>query len=263
MKLLMIWVVVLFLHTAYAEQVPEWTYPISPEILANNNGYITLANKENLLDGKFAPKDLVTLKLRSVVADDELRKEAAEALGRMFEAAENDGYKLYVKSAYRSYSTQNTMYFSRLEKIGYDDELVAYPGASDHQTGLGVDVLNYEWTQKDGMNEKFARTEEAQWMAAHCHEFGFVVRYEADKEELTKIKYEPWHLRYVGEAVARYMEEKHFCLEEFTGDWQNYIAEYEQQGMTFNELLKHRSKPNDILVVDVSENGEEDYSMFY
>lgn len=253
----------LLVHTGHSENVPEWTYPISPEILANNNGYITLANKENLLDSKYAPKDLVEMKLRSVVADDELRKEAAEALERMFVEAENDGYKLYVKSAYRSYSTQNTMYYNRLDKMGYDDELVAYPGASDHQTGLGVDVLNYEWTQKDGMNEKFARTEEAQWLAAHCHEFGFVIRYEADKEELTQIKYEPWHLRYVGNEVAQYMYQQHLCLEEFTEDWQNYIAEYEKLGMTFDELLKVRARPNEILVVDVSEDGEEDYSMFY
>ena len=102
-------------------------------------------------------------------------------------------------------------------KMGYDDELVAFPGASDHQTGLGVDVLNYEWTQKDGMNEKFARTEEAQWLAAHCHEFGFVIRYEADKEEITQIKYEPWHLRYVGKKIAKEMAVKGWVLEEIVG----------------------------------------------
>lgn len=249
--------------TAGAEDVPEWTYPISPEIIANRNGYITLANQDSLLDGDYVPNDLMEVKLRQAVDDPELRKEAAEALSAMFAAAEEAGYKLYIKSAYRSYRTQNTMYYNRLEKLGYDDGLVAYPGASDHQTGLGVDVLNYAWTQKDGMNEKFAREEEAQWMAEHCHEFGFVIRYLEDKEEITKIKYEPWHLRYVGPEVAAYMAENNLCLEEFTQEWQEYVTAYEAQGLTFDELLAIRSMPGEIVVVDVSEDGEEDFSMFY
>lgn len=245
------------------EELPAWEYPIEPEIIANYNGYITLANRDVLLDGDYEPQDLVEMKVRSVVSDDELRKDAADALALMFEAAEKDGYKLYVKSAYRSYRTQNTMYYNRLEKLGYDDQLVSYPGASDHQTGLGVDVLNYAWTQKDGMNEKFAQEEEAQWMAKHCHEYGFVIRYLPDKEDITMIKYEPWHLRYVGLEVAAYMNENNLCLEEFTQEWQDYIANYEKSGITFEQLLRARSLPSDIVVVDVSENGEEDFSMFY
>ena len=248
---------------AAADEVPAWEYPIKPEILANNTGYITLACRDTLLPSDYEPNDLVKLSVRSVVSGDELRKEAAAALNDMFAAAEKDGYKLYVKSAYRSYRTQNTMYYNRLERIGYDDQLVAYPGSSDHQTGLGVDVLNYAWTQKDGMNEKFAQEKEAQWMAKHAHEYGFVIRYLADKEDITKIKYEPWHLRYVGMEVAAYMHENNLCLEEFTWEWQDYVADYEKQGVTFEQLLRLRSMPNDIIVVDVNENGEEDYSMFY
>lgn len=248
---------------AGAEEAPHWDYLISPEIIANVNGYITLANQDSLLSEDYVPVDLIEVDVRSVVDDAELRRDAADALKRMFEAAEKEGYKLYVKSAYRSYRTQNTMYYNRLDRIGHDDGLVAYPGASDHQTGLGVDVLNYAWTQKDGMNENFAREKEAQWMAQHCHEYGFIIRYLEDKEDITKIKYEPWHLRYVGNEVAAYMQENNLCLEEFTQEWQAYIANYETQGVTFDELLSIRSRPNEILIVDVSEDGEEEFSMFY
>ena len=243
-------------------QQPEWDYPLSPEILNNVQGYITLANRENLLDEDYVPQDLVNVKIRHVV-DDPVRKAAYEALEKMFAAAEEAGYKLYVKSGYRSYQTQHTMYFNRLEKNnGKDDGWVSYPGASDHQTGLGVDVLNYEWTKKDGMNEKFAYEAEAKWMAEHCWEYGFIIRYMEDKEDITGINYEPWHLRYVGVEVARYIQEKHYCLEEFTAEWQQYLADYEAAGGDFQQLLKDRARLVPV-VIGYSEDGEEEISIFH
>ena len=120
---------------AFAEQ-PAWEYALEPEILQNVQGYITLANQDVLLDENYIPQDLVDVKIRHVV-DDPVRKPAYEALEKMFADAEEAGCKLYVKSAYRSYQTQETMYFNRLEKNnGKDDGWVSYPGASDHQTGL-------------------------------------------------------------------------------------------------------------------------------
>lgn len=261
-KALMIFLIICLLLPAMAlAEQPEWTYPLAPEIINNVEGYITLANRETLLDEDYAPQDLVDVKIRHVV-DDPIRKEAYKALETMFAAAEEAGYKLYVKSAYRSYQTQETMYFNRLEKNnGKDDGWVSYPGASDHQTGLGVDVLNYEWTKKDGMNEKFAYEAEAKWMAEHCWEYGFVIRYMEDKEEITKINYEPWHLRYVGKEVAQYMHEKHYCLEEFTQEWQQYLDEYAQNGGDFEQLIKERARlvPT---VIGYSEDGEEEVSIY-
>ncbi|MBO5571043.1 MAG: D-alanyl-D-alanine carboxypeptidase family protein [Clostridia bacterium] len=58
-------------------------------------------------------------------------------------------------------------------------------------------------------------------MAEHCWEHGFIVRYQKDKEEITRITFEPWHLRYVGVQVACYMRDHHLCLEEFTEEWEN------------------------------------------
>ncbi len=247
---------VLCSRCALAEQ-PEWTYPLAPEILADTQGYITLANKEVLLSEKYAPQDLEKLKVRSVV-DDPVRADVNTALVAMFDAAEEEGYKLYVKSAYRSYQTQETMYYTRLERNnGKDDGWVSKPGASDHQTGLGIDVLNYAWTKKDGMNEKFALEDEAKWMAENCWDYGFVIRYMEDKEDITQINYEPWHLRYVGVDVALYMKEKHYCLEEFTEEWQAYVAEYEANGGNFKQLLKDRARIQ-VTVVGYSDDGEEE-----
>ena len=204
-----------------------WDFPV--DLADMDPDLVILANKWMLIDKSFVVKPLVTLKTRknnkdgtnanggvrkASSAEMQLSQECAEALVKMFDAADADGIKLYLKSAYRSWQTQNTMYYNRLKKYGYDDGYVSMPGASDHQTGLGCDIVSYSWRDK-GMNGKFAETEEAQWMAEHCAEYGFVIRYPEDKVEITGIEYEPWHLRYVGIPVATWMTENGLCLEEF------------------------------------------------
>jgi predicted TIM-barrel fold metal-dependent hydrolase len=57
------------------------------------------------------------------------------------------------------------------------------------------------------MNSKMAKEPECIWMAEHCQEYGFIIRYPADKEDVTEINYEPWHLRYVGIPAATYIME--------------------------------------------------------
>lgn len=246
------------------ESAPAWKYPISPLTLRNSEGYLTLANQDHLLDSSYAPQDLVNVTAKHVSGQFQLRKEAHEALLAMFAAAKDDGYTLYVKSAYRSYQTQKTMYYNRLEKNkGKDDGWVSYPGASDHQTGLGLDVLNYAWTLKDGMNSEFGATAEAQWMAVHCHEYGFVVRYQADKEDITGIHYEPWHLRFVGRECAAYMYENNLSLEEFTGEWQAYIAAYNAAGGDFFAYCKALTTlPEPAETGEVDDSGDAEVSFF-
>jgi len=266
MKKLLCLICLLFMliPTVFAEELPEWTYPIDPQILKDPAGYLVLTNKSSLLDSSFVPADLVSVTLNRENAC-QLRKPVHDALSAMFAAAKQEGYTLYVKSAYRSYQTQNTMYYNRKERLGYDDGLVAYPGSSDHQTGMGIDVLNYEWMQKDGMNYRFADEKEAQWMAAHCHEFGFVIRYLKGKEEVTAIDYEPWHLRYVGVEVATYMMENYLTLEEFTAEWQAYVADFEAaSGISFKEYCKQLSAlPPPIETGEYGEDGDPEISLFY
>ena len=65
------------------------------------------------------------------------------------------------------------------------------------------------------MNRDLANTAMFQYMVQHCHEFGFILRYPADKEDVTGVMYEPWHFRYVGVEAAAYIMENGLCLEEF------------------------------------------------
>lgn len=220
-----------------------WGFPVDlsdmePEL-------VQLANKEVLLDKSYVPDPLVTMKRRKANSDGsnanggvnkasssemKLQGECAEALVRLFEGALDDGVTLYLKSAYRSWQTQNTMYYNRLERNnGKDDGWVSKPGASDHQTGLGCDVVPRSWRDK-AMNEEMAATEECQWMADHCAEYGFILRYPADKEDVTEINYEPWHLRYVGVPAATYIMENGLCLEEFQQELQAAIAQFLADG---------------------------------
>ena len=137
------------------------------------------------------------------------------------------------------------MYNNRLKKNhGKDDGWVSKPGASDHQTGLGCDVVPKNWKDK-AMNDKMMKEPECQWMAEHCYEFGFIIRYPADKQEITEINTEPWHLRYVGIPVATYIWENNLCLEEFTEQLQQAIREYLDAGGDRSRVEKFIQEPTE------------------
>ena len=208
---------------------PQWTYPVSLEAL--NQDYIRLVNQANLLPSNYVPEDLIKISAKKTSSTPiQMREIASTALSEMFAAALNDGITLYAHSGYRSYQTQKTMYYNRLEKNGgKDDGVVALPGASDHQSGLGIDVISKEWIGKK-FNAGFADTPEAQWMYDHCAEYGYIVRYPMDKGDITGIIFEPWHLRYVGVEAATYIMEKGMVLEEFTTEWQQAVADFEAAG---------------------------------
>lgn len=237
---------------------PLWTFPVALEDMRPD--YIRLANKHYLLESDYVPEDLVKLpqdpdkgaskggvrwdgsQKDGKLNGQYLRAECAQALldmnavmREMADAKEKGWKVMYVKSAYRSYSKQDSMYGNRLEaNHGKDDGWVAKPGTSDHQTGLGVDFIPYNWAKKSGykggMNSKMAKEVACQWMAEHCQEYGFIIRYPEDKQEITEINYEPWHLRYVGIPVATYIMENGLCLEEFTDELQQAIRDYLEAG---------------------------------
>ncbi len=225
-------------------EAAAWSFPVALEDM--DPVFVVLANKHYLLDKEFYAKPLVKAKKLKLNKDGsvktagvrvavsstmKLQEDCYNALVAMSDAARADGYNLYLKSAYRSWQTQNTMYKNRLKKNkGKDDGWVSKAGASDHQTGLGCDVIPRSWIKAAGMNSKMAKEPECQWMAEHCQEYGFIIRYPEDKEAVTEIHYEPWHLRYVGIPAATYIMENGLCLEEFTDELQQAIRDYLEAG---------------------------------
>lgn len=132
-------------------------------------------------------------------------------------AAKADGLNIYPISGFRPHSTQISLFNARVEQArndGYADpeaeaaRHVARPGTSEHELGLAVDFNSVD-------ESYFRNTAEAKWLAAHCAEYGFVIRYPEDKESVTGIIYEPWHLRFVGVKHAKRMNELNMCLEEY------------------------------------------------
>ena len=164
---------------------------------------IVLVNKQNGLPSSYEP-ELIDLKLphKPGVATQQMRPEAAEALSRLFAAAEADGIKLGVVSGYRSYGTQRAIHAKKVAQRGRSAELTsAPPGKSEHQLGLAVDVSCASISYR--LNAIFSTTPEGQWVEAHCAEYGFIIRYRKEWQEVTGYKVEPWHIRYVGPEHAR------------------------------------------------------------
>ena len=63
--------------------------------------------------------------------------------------------------------------------------------------------------------DRFAYLPEGIWLREHCTEYGFIIRYPQDKEEITGYKYEPWHIRYLGCPLAKEIAESGLCVEEY------------------------------------------------
>lgn len=158
---------------------------------------------------EFEPGDLVEVPVE-YTNEPELRQVASEAVVAMFDAAFTEaGLELASNSAYRSFSAQENVYDG-------DDTTTARPGFSEHQTGLAIDIgpLSGECS----LDVCFADTPEGIWLRDNAHRFGFVLRYPADKTDITGYTFEPWHFRFVGLDLANEMRETGTTtLEEFFG----------------------------------------------
>lgn len=194
----------------------------SPTIQKFNseNNTLILVNKSTTLPSNYKPNNLVEVKvpLASNITSNEkkMTSEAAEALAKMFNKGKKDGMNFYAVSGYRSYEMQKTLYKENTMRAGKEqtDKYVAFPGASEHQTGLAMDVTN-EAGIDGALVDDFSQTPEGIWLKENCKEFGFIIRYPKNKEELTGYNYEPWHIRYVGISIAKEITSKNLVLEEY------------------------------------------------
>lgn len=187
----------------------------------NPTDILVLANKNHALPDGFEPDDLVAPNVRFPFTEDlpkrYIRKEAAKALEKLFAAAEKEGHILFAQSGYRSYERQVEVFSGHTNRLGEKEarRVSAVPGQSEHQTGLAMDItassVDFELTQK------FGETKEGKWVKEHAHKFGFIIRYEKGKEDITGYDYEPWHLRYVGKDVAAVIKENDLTLEAYLG----------------------------------------------
>ncbi len=176
-----------------------------------NTNYL-LVNKFNYLDRNYIPNNLELLDNSYAKSGIYLVKEAKDNLERLISDAKNAGMNIRVISAYRSYSYQENLYNNYVKNDGVEnaDTYSARPGYSEHQTGLVVDVTR----AFDDFNN-FENTNEYTWMLENAHNYGFILRYPKDKENITTYSFEAWHYRYVGIELAKKIKASNLTFDEY------------------------------------------------
>ena len=165
---------------------------------------ILIANKTYSLPRDYNPGDLLDV--------------FTENFNKMQSDASKEGISLNVISGFRSYDRQNNIYNNYVSRDGKDkaDTYSARPGHSEHQTGLAADI--------NDLSQSWENTAEGKWLNANCYKYGFIIRYVKGKEDQTGYIYEPWHIRYVGNDLAKklYNNGDWLTLEEYLGITSKY-----------------------------------------
>lgn len=193
-----------------------------------SGSFLTLVNKTQTIDGNYDPGELVRIK--DARRDIDLQLNAAKAMEAMFIEMRAAGIDdTFVTSGYRSYSYQTGLFNTYIQEEKSKDPTLtdeearakvlrysAYPGTSEHHTGLAADLMTNDMRELD---ESFANYAVFAWLRENAWKFGFILRFPSDKVEITGYDYEPWHYRFVGRYDAYMIQKDNLCLEE-------YVAQY-------------------------------------
>lgn len=211
-------------------------------INTTDDAYLLLANKTYLIGEEYQPENVIALSTEYTNGGKKVElvghaATAAEALIREMRAQGIDN--IYVTSGYRSFSYQQSLYdrYFNEEKAAHPDwtdeqikaEVLTYsafPGTSEHQTGLCMDLITTEmdglWnfgeeTPDNPYDKGFAETSAFEWLKDNAHKFGFILRYPENKVDITGYSYESWHYRFVGIDAATDIYNGGITLEEYLG----------------------------------------------
>lgn len=180
--------------------------------------WVVVSKDHALSNQQYRPADLTFMadKSRTDKSNDErsLRAVAVEDFNALIAAANTAGYDLIIGSGFRSYELQATYYNHYVSVSGEAaaNKYSAKPGQSEHQTGLVADITLR--SMQCYLDTCFGETSAGKWLAAHVADYGFIIRYPADKTEITKYQYEPWHIRYVGKPLAGALKQSGLTLDE-------------------------------------------------
>lgn len=228
-------------------------------------GDLVLVNTQNPLPERYVPDDLVEIKNYVPITKKSitLREAAAKALDKMINAMANDGITdIKATSGYRSYQYQLSLYKNKIrdyEKMGYGlakakklaAAIVALPGTSEHQSGMAVDFTTDSLS--DQLVSSFGDTEAGKWLYNNSWRYGYIIRYQTEKRDITGYIDEPWHLRYVGVPHAEYIFRNNLCFEEYIRllktDGQYTYRSYD--GTTF--FVRYISSKEKLDIVDTSD----------
>ena len=162
-----------------------------------------------------------TINIVNYASGKQFDSRAVDALRQMIKAGSQ--YNLSAASLYRSVELQTTLYNRKVNSYlsqGYQQKeaeakaatVVARPGTSEHNTGLAVDILGSGYSS---LEQSFENTPAFKWLKEHCAEFGFILRFPKEWEDVTGVIYEPWHYRYVGVEHAKKIMSRGITLEQY------------------------------------------------
>ena len=176
--------------------------------------------------------------------DTKIEKETYEQFLKLQKFLQEKDIIIGIDSAYRSEQRQLELYNEFIEKYGqeYADKIVAPVGTSAHHTRLAIDLAlnsNNEYLDADMVHQE----QEPIYQEIHKHlkDFGFILRYPEGKESITGYPYEPWHIRYVGEFVAKIIYENNYTLEEYLQDFSGVILVNKEKDMTSFDVVNEIS----------------------
>ena len=190
---------------------------------ADDKSLFFLIDKKHTASSSYVPKDLVSLEKNSLFdlnkAGMKIRAEAYSALNEMAQAALNDGIRLLVSSAYRSYSYQENLfnYWVSVDGLEEAERESARPGTSQHQLGTAVDF--------GSISDDFDKTRMGQWVYKNAADYGWSLSFPKGYEDVTGYRWECWHFRYIGKNACRFQQKwfggiQQFMLE-FIDLWKN------------------------------------------
>ena len=181
-----------------------------------------LVNKEHILDKDYVPLEMYVVdenennfhQFKDASLKPMLRSDIKEYVDKLINDAQGLGLPIIVDSGYRSYNYQQVVLDALIKEKGDEAfKLVALPGASEHQTGLAIDFAYYEnGIYNDDVKEN---DKEAIWLKNNAWKYGFILRYPKGKENVTGYNFEPWHFRFVGLKLAKYLFKNDLTLEEY------------------------------------------------
>ena len=212
------------LHSGDAHRIEITPTPPATDTLSAS--VPMLVNRQHPIPEGFYPLDLVRIedvapeglfiyKQRNLMAV----REATEALIRMVQDATAQGISPWqISESYRTYEDQKDIFdnyvsnfmkdgFSRDNAVSATRQTVADPGQSEHHTGLAFDLTV--------PGEFFSDTAQYAWLATYCWDYGFIMRYTDEKQDITGFLGEEWHVRYVGIEHSKKMQRMDMCLEEY------------------------------------------------
>ena len=155
-----------------------------------------------------------------------LRQEAMDSLNALLAdfRAQGGSKTVNVVAGHRTQEVQQHLFDQSAQRNGLEHakKFVAQPGGSEHHTGLAVD---FSVMRSDGSSRDYDGAGEYAWINENCHNYGYIVRYAADKAALTGIADEPWHFRWLGVPHATAVAESGLCLEEYMDYLKDYTVE--------------------------------------